>query len=193
MNTFKQFREIILKEFAKNDDDGDGNGDHGHGYTLGSMTHLYLHNIEGEKTGHKGFITTSEGHAVSVHHNTSDQEHGDSFAQAPSDDMDEPVQGHTTVHSVLRNGTHVGNLYVSHDDYGGKYLSYLGNKEGKHPRMTADMRPSLSSMEQYTKHWSYKNQMSNIDPKNKNQLGKLVTAHRSMAEDNFNTLLKKLK
>lgn len=185
MKTFKQ----ILKEFAPSENEDDGN-EHHKGYTLGPMTHLYLHNFDGVKTGHKGTITTSGGHVVSVHHNTSDQEHGDPNTQAPSDDMDEPVQGHTTIHSVLRNGKEVGHLYVTHDDYNGRQITFLHHKEGNHPRIGAEISPSLSSMREYTKHFSYDDQM-NIDPENKEQLGKLTDAHRAMAEGNFRKVIGK--
>jgi hypothetical protein len=186
MKTFKQ----ILKEFTPPEEE-DG-GDHNHGYTLGPMTHLYLHNIEGEKTGHIGFMTTPEGHAVSVHHNKSGQEHGNPMTHAPDDDMDEPVGGHTTVHSVFRNGKHIGNLYVHYNHYYGHGMTFVGNKEGNHPRETADMRPSLKSMKEYRKNWSVDDEMKDINPTDKKSLSRLAEAHRSMAEQNFSSLIKKM-
>ena len=187
MKTLRQ----ILNEFSPSEEE-DG-GDHSHGYTLGSMTDLFLHNIEGEKTGHKGFITTSEGHAVSVHHNISGQQNSDPMVEAPSDDIDEPVSGHTSVHSVLRNGMHVGNLYVHHNDYGGHFISVYIPKKGTQPGNTADMRPSGKSTSEYNKLWTWDDQMKKINPEDKGALGRLAEASRLLAQHNFPSLMKKIK
>ena len=154
------------------------------------MTHLYLHNIEGEKTGHKGFITTPNGDAVSVHHNKSGQEHGNPMTHAPDDDMDQPVPGHTTVHSVFRNGKHIGHLYVHYNHDFGHGMTFVGNKEGKHPRETAEMRPS--SMKEYRKKWSHDDEMNldHINLGDKEALTRLAAAHSSLAKNNFNALMK---
>jgi hypothetical protein len=191
MKTLKQ----ILKEFAPSENEDDGN-EHHKGYTLGPMTHLYLHNIQrldssdGVKTGHIGTITTSGGHVVSVHHNTSDQEHGDPNTQAPSDEG-RPVRGHTTVHSVLRNGVRVGNLVVrhfTHPDYNHREVTLQLKDNEKVTR-----RPSLSSQDKYNKLLPDRHRPNNIDPNKKEHLKQLAVAHRAMAVGNFQKVIQSLK
>lgn len=181
MKTLKQ----ILKEFVPSGEDDDN--EHHKGYTLGPMTHLYLHNSE---TGYKGTITTSGGHVVSVHHNTSDQEHGDPNTQAPSDEG-RPVRGHTTVHSVLRNGVRVGDLVVrhfTHPDYNHREVTLqLKNNE----KVTG--RPSLPSQSKFNMLLPDRHRPNNIDPNKKEHLNQLAVAHRAMAEGNFQKVIQSLK
>ena len=184
MKTLKQ----ILKEFAPSENEDDGN-EHHQGYTLGPMTHLYLHNFGGVEPGPKGTITTSGGHVVSVHHNTSDQEHGDPNTQAPSDEG-RPVRGHTTVHSVLRNGVRVGHLVVrhfTHPDYNHREVTL--QLKGKN----VTGRPSLSSQGEFNKGLPDPHRPNNIDPNKKEHLKQLAVAHRALAEGNFQKVIQSLK
>lgn len=183
MKTFKQ----ILKEFAPSREDGDN--EH-HGYELGELSELIIHNRKGVKTGHIGTITTPGGHVVSVHHNTSDQEHGDPNTQAPSDEG-HPVQGHTTVHSVLRNGVRVGHLVVrhfTHPDYNHREVTL--QLKGNNEKVTR--RPSLSSQGEFNKGLPDPHRPNNFDPNNKEHLKQLADAHRAMAEGNFEKVIQAL-
>jgi len=132
MKTFRQ----MLKEFAigPGGPPRNGKGSAGHGYTL-----EYSHSVFENDLNHS---PKTIGNII--------------YRDSPSrtDDVGDPVQGHTHVYKIKRNGTHVGLAHhdISDPMHGGHFITIeLRGAPGGKPIFTHQDRPSFASFSRYTK------------------------------------------